>query len=423
MTIRELHSRLALGSGLYTSIAVALIGALTLLAPSIQAQTYTVLHNFSGGADGSFPYVSLTLDRAGNLYGVAALGGLTGACNGYGCGTVYKLTQQGSGWVLNPLYSFTGGSDGAVPYGRVLVGPNGTLYGTTYYGGRDNFPLGSGVVFSLRPPAHNTGRVFSPWTETVLHRFQSPQQDDGANPQGPLSLDPMGVIYGTTFAGGIECFDAGYCGTVYQLTPNGSAWTEAVLHEFVGSDGANPQSGVIIDPAGNLYGTTWNGQGTVFELARSGSNWIEHTIYEFVSPSGYTPAGGLVFDPLGNLYGATEVGGANGGGTVYELKPSNGSWTGSDIYALVGGGSGGMARDAAGNLYGTTCEGGAYNSGTVYKLTPSGSGWMQTVLHDFTSNDGYCPLDNVILDAGGNIYGTTWAGGSKDYGVAFKITP
>ena len=411
-------------SQLAAVFALATVLALMALTASAQAQTYTVLHNFTGGADGAFPYVSLSMDGAGNLYGVASLGGLTGACNGNGCGTVYKLTQKGSGWILSPLYAFTGGSDGATPYGRVIVGPNGTLYGTTYYGGNYNFPFGSGVVFNLRPPAHNPGKVFSPWTETVLHQFTSPQQDDGANPQGPLAFDPTGVIYGTTFAGGIECYDAGYCGTVYQLTPNGSGWTEKVLHEFNGSDGAFPQSGVILDPSGNLYGTTWDGQGTVFELARSGSGWTEHIVYQFGSPGqGYTPAGGLLFDPAGNLYGATQYGGPTDGGSVYQLKPSGGGWTRSDIYSLTGGGSGGMARDTAGNLYGTTCEGGAYNSGTVYKLIPSGGGWTQTVLHDFTSNDGYCPLDNVIVDAAGNIYGTTWAGGSKDYGVAFKIAP
>jgi uncharacterized repeat protein (TIGR03803 family) len=387
-------------------------------SPVSRAQTFTVLHNFTGGADGAYPYVGVSKDSAGNLYGTAALGGMAGGCNGNGCGTVYKLARHGSSWLFNPLYAFTGGSDGAVPLARVILGPNGTLYGTTYIGGG-----GTGVVFNLHPPPHITNRVFSPWTEDVLYQFGN--VFDGNNPEGDLLFDAAGNIYGTTSSGGIECLDTVLCGTVYELTPNGSGWTESILYEFTNGNVAIPLAGVISDHAGNLYGTASNVY-AVFELVRSGSGWTEATLYQPGYQGGApTPAGGVIFDPSGNLYGATQFGGTNGSGTVFELMPMGGGWSASTLYNFTGGGEplGSLVRDASGNLYGTTCQGGVHNSGSVFKLMPSGGSWTETDLYDFTGgSDGYCPMGNVILDAQGNIYGAAYAGGSHGYGTVFEIT-
>jgi uncharacterized repeat protein (TIGR03803 family) len=385
-----------------------------------QAQTFSVLHNFTGGADGAQPYVGLTMDPAGNLYGTAIFGGVPGGCYGSGCGTVFKLSRTGSNWIFSPLYSFTGSTDGSLPAGRVVRGPNGTLYGTTLQGGADN----TGVVFNLHPPAHISGRVFSPWIETVLYQFGG--VSDGNYPVGDLLFDAAGNIYGTTQNGGYECEDTVYCGTVYELTPHGSSWTESILYEFTSGSVAIPLAGVISDQAGNLYGTTWDGNGAVFELIHSGSGWTENNLYQFGAlGDGHSPAAGVIFDPAGHLYGTTQYGGAHGVGTVFELTHSGAVWTESILYSLSGNGTpGSLVRDASGNLYGTSCGGGTHDSGTVFKLTPSGGGWAETDLHDFTGgSDGYCPVGNVILDAQGNIYGATGSGGSQGLGVVFEITP
>ena len=416
----------SLGKRLATSafaMAMALAVAVAVTQPA-QAQAFKVLHTFTDGADGASPIVGLTMDRSGNLDGTAAFGGLAGGCGGYGCGTVYKLSHQGSGWIFSPLYAFSGSSDGAIPLARVIIGPNGTLYGTAFAGGNAYGSSGSGVVFNLSPPAHVPPRVFSSWIETVLHQFGAPTSD-GTAPEGDLTFDQAGNIYGTTSAGGVECQDTVYCGTVFELAPNGTGWTETILYKFTNGDVSVPQSGVILDPSGNLYGTTWNSPGAVFQLTASGPGWTEHTLYQFgYLGGGFKPAGGLILDPSGNLYGTTEFGGANGGGTAYEMKPSGGGWIESDIYSLTGGPMAGLVRDVTGNLYGTTCSGGAYNGGTVFRLTPSGGSWTETDLYDFTGgNDGYCPLGNVTLDASGNVYGTAWAGGSGNFGVVFEITP
>jgi uncharacterized repeat protein (TIGR03803 family) len=420
MTSHTVVAAAILNSLQRTAFAVGLLCAVTMTAmQSAYAQTFNVLHNFTGGADGASPYVGVTMDSSGNLYGTAALGGMAGGCNGNGCGTVYKLARHGSSWLFSPLYAFTGGSDGAVPLARVILGPNGTLYGTTYAGGG-----GTGVVFNLHPPPHVTNRVFSPWTENVLYQFGN--VFDGNNPEGDLLFDAASNIYGTTSSGGYECQDTVYCGTVYELTPQGSGWTESILYKFTSPDLATPLAGVTSDPMGNLYGTT-STLYAVFELTHSGSRWTEQTLYESSYQGGaQSPAGGVIFDPLGNLYGTIQLGGANGIGSVIELMPSGGTWNETTLYSFTGGGEpyAGLVRDTSGNLYGTTCGGGVHNSGSVFKLTRSGGGWTEADLYDFTGGtDGYCPMGNVILDAQGNLYGTAYAGGSGGYGTVFEVTP
>lgn len=266
-----------------------------------------------------------------------------------------------------------------------------------------------------------------PWTETVLHRF-SGGSDGGAPGFGDLIFDQAGNIYGTTSAGGAY----GY-GTIFKLTPSGGSWTETVLYSFTGgSDGSQPFAGLIFDNVGNLYGTTFVGgtfgYGTVFQLTPSGSGWTETVLYSFHGESdGSEPVGGLIFDRSGNLYGTTSTWDAGKGGTVFKLTPSDGTWVFALLYSFTGQGGplASLTMDATGNLYGTTYGVGFF--GNVFKLTRSGNGWTYTSLHDFTGYyDGANPWGNVILDASGNIFGTSsfGYGGYPDCcGVAFEITP
>ena len=419
------------------ALGVAIILALTVvLAPSAQAQTYTVLHNFTGGQDGANPTAGLTVDRTGNLYGTSFFGGYSnGDCDPGGCGAVFKLTHKGSGWIFSPLYSFQGDNDGTSPNARVTIGPNGILYGTTLSGGGFN----GGTVFSLRPPVSACKTSLCPWSESVLYRFTNFLY--GSSPgSGDVVFDQAGSLYGTTTQGGSGTCGAGPCGVVYKLTPSNGGWTESVIYNFTGtSNGNGPNAGVIFDQAGNLYGTTLYGGsmtcgglgcGTVFQLSPSESGWTENVLYAFQNgSSGAYPMAGLIFDPSGNLYGTTS-GLQNGKSTVFELTPSGGNWTFAPLYRL--GGNGGSAAslimDAAGNLYGTTWNGGASGNGSVFKLASSGGGWTYTSLHDFCANgppcnDGAQPWGNVVLDANGHLYGTAYAGGADNYGVVFEITP
>ncbi len=353
-----------------------------------QTGTYTVLHNFTGEQDGGTPYAGLTLDN-GNLYGTAYSGGASNA------GTVYKLQHKGSGWTFSPLYTFTGNGDGANPAARVIVGPDGTLYGTTLNGGTSN----DGTVFNLRPFPTACKTALCPWMETVLFSFNR-TNEDAANPDGDLVFDGARNIYGTTSSGGYNGD-----GVVYQLTSSG---VETVLHRFVsGDDGAIPYGGVILD-SGNLYGTTFvggqGGLGTVYELTPMHGGWTESIIASFQDDgNGDKPHAGLIADDAGNLYGSTvEVEGS--GGTVFELTPSNGGWTLNTIYPFSGivnqqcGPWAKLFMDKAGNLYGTTLCDGAYGHGNVFELSPTGTGWIYNDLYDFSGgSDGGNPISNVVM--------------------------
>jgi uncharacterized repeat protein (TIGR03803 family) len=397
-----------------TILALFLFALVTTQAT--QAQTFTVLHAFTSGQDGANPYAGLTIDKAGNLYGTAYAGGINDA------GTVFKLTRKGSGWRFNSLYSFANGNDGADPASGVIFGPDGSLYGATNHGGGSGF----GTVFNLRPPVTACKAAMCSWTETTLHRFAA--GPDGHQPTGDVIFDNAGNIYGICESGGAF----GY-GAIYELTPSGGNWTESVLYSFTdGEDGNQPYDGVILDNAGNLYGTAiyggvnncTGGCGTVFELMPQGSKWVENTLYLFQgSDDGDHPYAGLILDPLGNLYGAT----SSNAFSVFELTPSGGSWAFSRLYNSPFGGLGPAARltmDAAGNLYGTTVLNGKNDAGSVFKLTPSNGTWIYTSLHDFTGgSDGAEPWSNVIFDTQGNLYGTASEGGANGYGVVFEITP
>jgi uncharacterized repeat protein (TIGR03803 family) len=383
---------------------------------------FGVIHDFRGGKDGAYPLAGLTIDRSGNLYGTALAGG-RGTClpSNTGCGTVFELTNSLSGWILEPLYAFRGGNDGAGPYGRVVIGPNGSLYGTTIDGGRNTCLSGCGVVFELKPAA--CASVPCPWTETILYRFRG--NNDGFYPSGDLVFDQAGDLYGTTTQGGSQG-----PGTVYELTPSDRNWAESILYNFPSQGPGNPCSGVIFDHAGNLYGTATAPNGAIFQLTHSISGWMENTVYTFQgNRQGSVTEGGLILGESGNLIGATAFGGPENGGTVYSLRPSKDGWDLRTLYGFAGQGeSGPMAQltmDAARNLYGTTKGNPAAGTwGTVFKLTHNSSGWTETVLHRFTGGrDGGSPNSNLVFDNHGNLYGTTSAGGVSNYGVVFEITP
>lgn len=423
------------------ALAIAIL-SIVLMNQSTHAQTYQVIYNFTGRLDGANPAAALTLN-SGNFYGTTAAGGAAGD------GTVFELKPSGTGWVLNPLYNFAGGDDGAGPLSPVIFGPDGTLYGTTTAGGgsnnpdcEDNFGPGCGTVFNLRPQPTSCKTAICFWNETVLYRFPGGSDGglppNGSLPDGALVFDHTGNIYGTASGGSIAgCFASG-CGVVYELTPSGGSWTQSVLYSFQGNDqgpdGGVPHGGVIFDHPGNLYGTTYTGGsgglGTVFQLTPSGSGWMENKLYSFLGGTdGGGPDAGVIFDDSGNLYGSTIYAGTGGAGTAFEL--SNGSWGFTLLYGFVGANECGphssLVMDQAGNLYGTTICGGVYDDGlgSVFKLTPVSGGWMYTDLYTFTGgSDGKNPIGGLVIDASsGNLYGTAADGGAYGYGVIFKITP
>jgi uncharacterized repeat protein (TIGR03803 family) len=336
---------------------------------------------------------------------------------------------------------------GAFPRAGLVFDAKGNLYGTTYYGGTSNTCVAGdacGTVFELTPQAGGG------WTETTLHSFNF-NGTDGYYPAASVVVDASGNVYGTTFNGGTGgCTIGGSpigCGVVFELTPQAGAsgWTESVLHNFTGNfiDGSSPLANLIFDGSGNLYGTTAGGgtfgKGTVFELSPNGGVWMETVLYSFENNAsdGTAPAASLVFDTAGNLYGTTSAGGnlsacqTSGCGTVFELTPATGvSWTEKIIY-IFGATDGylpqaGLSIDKAGNLYGTTFFGGTYGYGTAFELSPEvGGKWNLTTLQNFniSGDDGAYLYGGVILDSKGNLYGTTFRGGVSDEGTVFELSP
>jgi uncharacterized repeat protein (TIGR03803 family) len=267
--------------------------------------------------------------------------------------------------------------------------------------------------------------VLGGWTETVLYGFTG--HGDGANPSfGDVAFDQAGNLYGTTQ---YTNEDPPGNGVIYELTPSFGGWTQSVAYAFMGgNDGWDPNSGVVVDKARNLYGTTTAGGiygwGTVYELTPSGSGWSEKILYNFTGGTdGGGPYADLIFDSAGNLYGVTSEFGSGNSGTVFELMPSGGDWTFSLLYSFEGSGGSDarLAMDAAGNLYGTT-QTSASGHGTVFKLSPGSGGWTYTLLHNFTGPDGSGPHGGVVLDEDGNLFGTAPEGGTYGYGVVWEIT-
>jgi uncharacterized repeat protein (TIGR03803 family) len=405
----------------FSSVAVRLfsllVGSLLLACTVATAQTETVLYSFTGKADGADPYSTLLQDPQGNLYGTTYEGGAT-CFSGLTCGTVFEVSPTGTETVLHAFKP--GIHDGYWPISGLIRDKAGALYGTTFNGGAG----GAGAVFKITA----TGAV------RLLYSFT--QLGDGLYPKAELIRDAQGTFYGTTFYGGTgtACGSAG-CGTVFKLT---AAGTLTVLHSFSGApDGQYPVAGLLLDAAGNLYGTTAGGGcstivagcGVVFKIAPDGTETI---LYTFMGGADGGGPGALVRDEQGNLYGITSwagyvgVGCGGGCGTVFKLTPSGEETV---LHAFTGGRDGDaplgrLVRDAKGNLYGATQQGGAtgFNSpGTVFKVTPEGK---ESILYNFSApGDGFNPVGGVIRDGQGNLYGTTLSGGAFGYGTVFKIVP
>jgi len=369
--------------------------------------TESVLYSFAAtGGDGHLPVAGLVIDGSGKLYGTTQAGGTSMACS-FGCGTVFKLDNSSGSYKYGQLYSFTGSPDGEAP-GALLIDAHGNLYGTTLFGGTSktaNCKSGCGTVFKL---AINPDGSYTP---SVLYRFAA--TGDGINPQGNLVIDSAGHLYGTTAAGG----GSGY-GIVFELDNSSGTYKDNLLHSFTGgSDGEIPTSGLVVDAHGNLYGTAENGGstacpmgcGTVFELTNnSGSySFTAAPLYSFTgSPDAQNPVS-LVIDASGNLYG-TAGGGAstacNGCGTVFELANKSGSYTYTGVlYSFTGSPDGaqptGLIVDASGNLYGTTGLGGTSTvcslsgCGTVFEVAPGPA--RPTYVFSATSGSGQSATVNT----------------------------
>jgi uncharacterized repeat protein (TIGR03803 family) len=299
---------------------------------------------------------------------------------------------------------------------------SGNLYGTTSSGGDAACQCGN--VFELTP-------AVSGWTKRTLYNFTG--GSDGAYPGAGLVFDGAGNLYGTTVHGGYptkgQCVATAGCGTIFELTPTDTGWTELVLRRFSGSDGNEPFSGLTFDANGFLCGTTYSGGAYGLGTAFGGH---ARRSFSATNKVGTHPLGGLISDNAANLYGTTYSSPAPGKGAIFKLTPapSGPSFIASVLYTFTGSDgaqpAAGLIFDGAGNLYGTTISGGASSNraGTVFKLTRSGTRWTETLLHSFTGGkDGSQPYASVILDDAGNVYGTTLTGGSHGAGVVVEIIP
>ena len=327
------------------------------------------------------------------------------------------------------LYSFTGGRDGRNPVGPLIFDNAGNLYGTAQYGG-----MGCGVIFELSPPTQGTT-----WTESVLYTFNCKTND--SYPTAGLVLDQTGNLYGTT------------SGTAFQLSPPaapGGSWMYTVLHKFGGADqpdGGQPNGNLIVDQAGNLYGTAYYGGafvcsigpgpcGLVFELLRPGQlggSWEEKVLYDFSDvPDGSYPGAGVIFDKQGNLYGNTTSGGTGpctdgegltiGCGTAFELSPtSEGSWTETVLYNF------GPSEDSPQNPFASGADGSLYGTAAydVFRLIPppSGEAWRHQRLFTFTSGiSGTIPSSGVTIAGNRGLFGTTASSGLSGFSTAFELS-
>ncbi|MGD0189823.1 MAG: choice-of-anchor tandem repeat GloVer-containing protein [Rhizomicrobium sp.] len=407
-------------SGLRLTTAIVLGVAVPVLGTVSAHGGEKVLHQFHGGNDGASPSGGVIIDAKANFYGTTSNGGTGTKCDDTipGCGTVYEIKKGGGEKVL---YSFQDGSDGAIPSGSLLLDSAGNLYGAAEGGGTS----GDGVIFKLAPNE----------TLSVLYTFQG--GSDGYFPNGSLIADASGNLYGETWYGGnyngSACaVDDSGCGTVFELQPNG---TKITLYAFQGgSDGDVPRGGLVADASGNLYGTTGGGGtcnveiygcGTVFKIASGGT---ESVLYAFQGGTdGQWPYGGVIIDGAGNLYGTTELGGSQGAGTIFKIAPNG---TETVLYSFKGGKDGvdpqaGLVTDANGTLYGTTEYGGnskclkngVTGCGTVFELTANGE---EKVLYTFNKSRGENPAAPLLLSGRNELYGTTTTG-NGNYGVVFSV--
>jgi uncharacterized repeat protein (TIGR03803 family) len=429
-------------------------GSVGVTRASLAASTETVLWSFGEGPDGSLPFGTPVMDKSGALYGTTY-----GSYSSAQYGTVFKLvpaTSAGGTSSLTTLYTFTGGADGGYPSAGLIMDTHGALYGTASFGGS-----GCGVVFKLSPPTNGS----TVWTEKVLLAFpgQEGVAPAGCNPVAKLIFDSTGNLYGTTSSGGTSDY-----GVVFKLTAPSAGqrkYVESVLYSFsgIGSDGLSTQ-GLLLDQAGNLYGTTSGqndtGLGEVFALSPpSGAqtSWQESVLWTFGgAPDGEYPGSGVVMDSSGALYGVTTTGGgagsyyaSSGNGAVYKLSPpaaGGTQWSESIVWDFPNSQTDGttpygdLLMTSRGLIYGTTYAGGildpenGYYStgcGVVYELKPPVSGaaaWREATLYSFGTvtncYDGDASEGGLVENRAGTLFGTTTRGGSAygQNGTVFQVT-
>ncbi len=409
------------------------------------APSETVIASFTGKLKGSYPGGGLVSDASGVLYGTLQFGGFLRHNQTYGGGVVYSLKPLNAGktdWQFTVIYRFGAVlHDGFYPWGSLIIGSNGNLYGTTAFGGHCSlFRDGCGTVFALAPPSPG----MHSWTETTLYAFTG--KADGVEPLAGLVSDSAGNLYGTTSQGG-----RANNGTIFELSPptgDQTTWTKETLFEFNDpSYGVGPDSPLLLDGTGALYGTAPAGGGpdggVVFRISPRGhAKWAADILYTFNGdPGASRPEGGVIAGPNHVLYGTTYAHGSCqtyefGCGQVFSLTPSaNGkSWSETTLYSFQAGTSGSfptgrLIQDAAGVLYGTTSAADDFygnDTSTVFSLAPPAAGstdWVFTNLHEFTATgDGMFPGAGLAVDPAGNLYGTTPVGGAEQEGTAFMVT-
>ncbi|MCJ2070711.1 Hint domain-containing protein [Methylobacterium sp. J-030] len=389
----------------------------------------------SGNATGAYPLPGMIADAAGNLYGTTQQGGANET------GAVYELVKGANGYTQRTLFSFdantsTGNATGITPFAGLTADAQGNLYGTTIQGGANN----GGTAFELVKGPNG-------YTQQTLYSFAA---DPNANAtfisaRSGLTADAQGNLYGTTFSGG-----ANGNGAVYELTKGANGYSQQTLFSFESgaysgnTTGSGPKGNLIADAQGNLYGTTQlggrSGYGAAYELVKGPNGYSQKTLFSFDNPNsstaGATPDSGLIADAHGNLYGTTSKGGTNGSGTIYELVNDSHSYSHKILYSFDSSGHnnggfyapGQLNIDSQGNLYGTTHSGGANGSGTVYELINGSNGYSKQTLFSFdpvTSQgnaSGSHPNTDLTADGHGHFYGTTQKGGPNDTGVVFRVS-
>lgn len=417
------------------TLFVTLLCAGNIAAP---AQEISSIWSFTGkNGEGAYPLAPPVFDSTGAIYGTTALGG-SGQF-----GTVFKLTPPSNGgtWTQSILYTFSGGSDGQQPQDLAAIAK--ALFSTTYLGGSNNCYQGCGTIFQLTPTASG------PWTKTLLYEFLG--GEDGQAP-GNLRAGEDGVLYGITPSGGPPsgaCKDVG-CGTVFELIPptqKGDPWTKTILYSFPSSprDGLTPNADIVLDASGNIFGTTYGGgnsnYGTVWELSPptiAGGSWAETILYSFTGASdGGYPIGGLTFGSNSTVYGTASYSGiANDSGTAFELSPpaiAGAAWDYTVLHSFAGGADGAtpsttMAFDTKGNLYGTTWNGGStacyLGCGTLFRLAPPTNNtlWTESVILKMPDT-GQVPNESILVFRDGLLYDTTEFLGTSNFGGIFTLAP
>lgn len=408
---------------------------------SASAAGYRVIHSFcskTGCPDGAAPTGGVLAGDTGNIFGATEFGGKSGL------GMAFEFAAGTKKFSESRLHSFcaSGCRDGRSPSFPLIRDTAGNLYGTTASGGS----AGGGVVFELLPGTPS-------WKLKVLHTFCSPNGGtckEGASPSGGLTYegaaagvtyDGQSPLFGTTAAGG-----ALGGGTLFELAIQDGNWQAKPLHAFCPppscESGAAPGGGLVLDPAGNIFGVTALGGaddgGTAFELSPAGSKYDYTVIHDFCSQQdcvdGIQPIGGLALDASNNLYGTTHRDGNNDAGTLFELSPANGQFDFQILHQFCettcpDGASpvAPLTIDAKGNIFGTTTQFGQLGYGTLFEMSPSQSGFTYTVLYDFCSEtscaDGSVPESPLAVDQAGNLWGTTETGGSANLGVIFEFAP